>query len=447
MPYQLSYMNTSPIKCKNPRLIVYPILKSIWPAVDTIFNSRTGQCWNNLHYNISNQFLLYTCPWKPTVHNASDFFVTTKAGSVFPLYVVVPCNDCILCQQRRANEWSIRCIAENTLSITRPVFVTLTYRDGEIPDSLLSKRDIQLFLKRLRINLERKYNCDINLRYFLCAEYGKKTLRPHYHVIFWNWPIQYASLASVHADLHRAWQHGFVYVSNPDNAESRKKSCIAYATKYMRKGCPKPTRDCEDPFFLYSRRPGLGMGYIIKHLDFYRNTPEVRTISITDPYSGITMTTSIPQAWRSKIHPSVSKLIPKEIRDAYGTLVNIYTSLQKYGSYIATSLLQRINPILKKFEPISDYLVTSVIDSPTLEFAPDDLPFNFTPGTSRLFIEQFIETLERYELDEYLLNLSVEISMKKVDLLIDSVPMQYNLDYLTEKAKYISKKIEEKEIF
>lgn len=42
----------------------------------------------------------------------------------------------------------------------------------------VSKTDVQKFLKRLRKNYGKK------VRYFICAEYGPKSFKPHYHVLF-----------------------------------------------------------------------------------------------------------------------------------------------------------------------------------------------------------------------------------------------------------------------
>lgn len=60
-------------------------------------------------------------------------------------------------------------------------FVTLTYSDDTLAYSemgypTLCKRDLQLFLKRLRKSLGRKF------RYYACGEYGENTERPHYHL-------------------------------------------------------------------------------------------------------------------------------------------------------------------------------------------------------------------------------------------------------------------------
>jgi len=51
----------------------------------------------------------------------------------------------------------------------------------------VSRSDVQKFLKRLRINIVRKLNRKVQIRYLITAEYGPKTFRPHYHgIIYFN---------------------------------------------------------------------------------------------------------------------------------------------------------------------------------------------------------------------------------------------------------------------
>lgn len=72
-------------------------------------------------------------------------------------------------------------------------FVTLTYEDSNLSFALnddtaelqpcLVKKDVQDFFKRLRVYFQRKVRKDFKISYFLCAEYGFKFHRPHYHFI------------------------------------------------------------------------------------------------------------------------------------------------------------------------------------------------------------------------------------------------------------------------
>lgn len=54
--------------------------------------------------------------------------------------------------------------------------------NGDIP--YLRKTDLQLFLKRLRKYVYKKYG--IRIRFYAVGEYGPKHLRPHYHLLLWS---------------------------------------------------------------------------------------------------------------------------------------------------------------------------------------------------------------------------------------------------------------------
>lgn len=71
--------------------------------------------------------------------------------------------------------------------------------------------DLQKFLARLRINLYRYYNVDktYSIKYFGCAEYGKTTFRPHFHILLFFDKKLYEKLRKAifkswpYADKHR----------------------------------------------------------------------------------------------------------------------------------------------------------------------------------------------------------------------------------------------------
>lgn len=80
-------------------------------------------------------------------------------------------------------------------------FITLTYDDDHVPYKYvgdengeaikineLIRRDLTLFLKKLRIDYQRKNN-HIGIRYYASGEYGDRTYRPHFHILLFNCPI------------------------------------------------------------------------------------------------------------------------------------------------------------------------------------------------------------------------------------------------------------------
>jgi len=93
-------------------------------------------------------------------------------------------------------------------------FVTLTYNDQNLPpDKSVSKRELQLFFKRLRKNLDYFYG-DRKIKYFACGEYGQEKdeygiakERPHYHAIIFG----LSPWGDDKTEVKEAWGKGFVY--------------------------------------------------------------------------------------------------------------------------------------------------------------------------------------------------------------------------------------------
>lgn len=115
--------------------------------------------------------------------------VFKKEEALSGLPVPVPCGKCIECRIANARAKAVR--GEHELRMWSRThdssFVTLTYNDkslptcdGQFPTGNLVKRDLQLFMKRLR---KRKGN---GIRFIASGEYGTDKFRPHYHIIFFN---------------------------------------------------------------------------------------------------------------------------------------------------------------------------------------------------------------------------------------------------------------------
>lgn len=154
------------------------------------------------------------------------------------------CGRCLACRIRMRDEWAIRIILESQQYATS-LFVTLTYDQENYPeDGSLSKRELQLFNKRLRKNIDQKY------RYFACGEYGSKTGRAHYHAILFGLSEEYEKW------IEKSWSKGFVNVKIFNPGRHAK-----YVAKYITKaiGSQKFLQDGrQKEFALMSRKPGIG---------------------------------------------------------------------------------------------------------------------------------------------------------------------------------------------
>ena len=149
----------------------------------------------------------------------------------------IPCGKCIGCRLAHSRQWAVRCVHEASLH-ERNCFLTLTFDDAHLPVSgSVSVRDVQLFLKRLRKALSYQ---NIKIRFFACGEYGDKNLRPHYHLILFNYDFSddrqllrqtpYGPLY-ISDFLFRLWPYGFHTIGNVTF-----KSC-AYVARYVTKKC------------------------------------------------------------------------------------------------------------------------------------------------------------------------------------------------------------------
>lgn len=175
-------------------------------------------------------------------------------------YDEIPCGICLGCRMDKASDWANRLLMEIKTQPVNNWFLTITYDEENYPISL-SKRDIQLFLKRIRKKQ--------NFRYFLAGEYGTKTFRPHYHMILLNYEIgktkPWDKQQLEMLDLEKTWGKGRILGAEANAAT------IAYTTAYTTKKAYNIEKDWPDmlekPFILMSRKPGLGYKYLETKLD------------------------------------------------------------------------------------------------------------------------------------------------------------------------------------
>lgn len=137
-------------------------------------------CIRPLHYFKSDieiepgKFDGFITGYQKETANYNDFLaygVKSTLGYIAD-FIPVPCGKCYECKKAIQYRWVGRCIAE-MLVTPFTYFITLTFDDLHLKD--VSKRDIQLFIKRFR----KKIKC----RYLAVGEYGSISNRPHYHLI------------------------------------------------------------------------------------------------------------------------------------------------------------------------------------------------------------------------------------------------------------------------
>lgn len=313
------------IKCEKPTIIYNPYLEPLL---------LQHKCYviKNRRYYIDDSWYIDFCYSKLSikynhVQNIDDvessYILDTDSGECFPLYYVVPCGKCVLCQQKKVQDWQCRAMCESNTSTSIPFFITLTFNNEHLPDSLsVDKKDVQNFLKRFRSYLD--YNNIVHsIRYVACGEYGSQKKRPHYHLILWNVPFKtsYDALKAV----EKCWDKGFCYVTPCDSG------CISYVMKYVKKSRSAP--DGREPvFFLASRKNAIGRQWleenklwIIQNMSLY--------FEIRDPFNNEIKRFGLPQYFIRKLYPSISTLVPKEVRDAYRRMCEIHETFKKYSDW------------------------------------------------------------------------------------------------------------------
>lgn len=198
-------------------------------------------------------------------------------------HIDLPCGHCIGCRLSQSRAWAIRCVHEASL-YDHNCFITLTYDNDHLPTTninkntgevvddytpTLVKRDMQLFMKRLR-----KAYSDSRIRFFGCGEYGSKNNRPHYHIILFNFVFPDLILHGSRngflyfrsPSLEKLWTYGFSLITSVSYD-----SC-AYVARYVTKKLNgEPAKEAyafKDPeFTLQSRRPGIGADWLSSHVD------------------------------------------------------------------------------------------------------------------------------------------------------------------------------------
>ena len=169
------------------------------------------------------------------------------------------CGKCSSCQKKKRSEWYLRMYFQlldlyENVEGAYGIFDTLTYADEFLPKlsryfpvseeddfSIVDYQDVRAFLKRLRINIWRRYHIPGNsIKYFIASEYGhdnvyvrdngsmaKGTVRPHYHCFFYcMFDRKVLPPREFIKEVHYAWMRG-----NTDNYKTFKVPFPRYGTQ------------------------------------------------------------------------------------------------------------------------------------------------------------------------------------------------------------------------
>jgi hypothetical protein len=108
------------------------------------------------------------------------------------------CGGCYPCRINGRRIWTGRILLES-LFVPETSFVTLTYEDRHVPINelgleVLHRKDYERFIRQFK-----RSAFGPNVRYYGVAEYGDKSLRPHYHFILFGVGAQWLP------EITKAW--------------------------------------------------------------------------------------------------------------------------------------------------------------------------------------------------------------------------------------------------
>lgn len=270
---------------------------------------------------------------KAHIISPENFELESIANTAYTKREQIPCGKCIGCRLEYAKEWATRGFLES-LEWQNNYFVTLTYDDdnihmydyvedeegytwtnnGEWGGTLVPK-ELQDFIKRLRIYMDRNYK-NKDIRYMACGEYGGETQRPHYHLILFNLNLPLDSFYAPkiinknmyyqNTIIEKMWKFGFSNVC-PSNWNT-----MNYVARYITKKVNGSQADKhyaelgqEKEFFRVSLKPGIGENYFHKHWkEIYKNDKvyiinRAGSVAVKPPkYFDELLKREQPEAWK-----------------------------------------------------------------------------------------------------------------------------------------------------
>lgn len=494
------------VKCLHPVVILNPAAFKKAQGFDRVYIRGKVFC------HIMELFILKINSFAPKKFGIKPgdvdtcYLLNSATGETLPLYIVVPCNRCIICRRRRANALSARAIMETESVGCRPLFITFTYDNLHLPrtDSgfqTLRKEDLQLFFKRLRSLLDGEC-IPHRLRYLACGEYGKKTKRPHYHVLLWGFPEQaFDNILQVQRFIQKAWSYFLTddcgrripyydaCKSCPYNQYADRKTCAslasscrlsgytkvlnknktvvyrrdpigsikilpanagapAYITKYMVKGSNAPDSSCLPPFTCASNRGGgIGSQYLRAHKDEILNNPDLESLPVLDKVTGSGRLFYLPiDSWvKNTLLPSPSTYLKSKNYETVREFVSTFLLFEQCAQQ-----LYRLWPMDRYIDGELHYYTDEFVDplSRSLwsisfdhcrEFAPPRVPY--------LNIGHWIKTREQF--NEYMYTLTERLdslARKVLSIEIDSFYFADRERYLQKRLIHFKNKYADKEI-
>lgn len=313
--------------CSNPRIILNPLVPELVTRYGNYYirgQRYTASRSKRQLYVFDKTFL--TPKYQSITHDDLDdcYIIVHSSGEVIPLYMEVPCGKCNVCRNKKINAFVQRCELETQMYDCKPTFITLTYDEENKPIDGVNVRHMQLFFKRLRVNLER---CGYRekIRYVCVGEYGRRTHRPHYHAIIWNLRstdmVEYREIREI---VKKSWSLGFVQQRLVESSDNK---TFYYTAKYLRKDCIVP--EGQNKTFLCSsnRSGGIGAAFYDKiKSDLLRSCKP--TYQFLNKWSHQVKDLVLSKYMVNRIFPTMSSSVPATLKNSMRSFNVCYANLK-----------------------------------------------------------------------------------------------------------------------
>lgn len=312
-----------------------------------------------------------TSRFKPQFYGVTEsdlcncYVTDYRSGKSFPIYLQVPCGHCEVCRHSKVSSLVQRCKLETMMYNCKPIFLTLTYDELHKKDCGVCLRDVQLFFKRLRINLCRKGYRE-KIRYVLVSEYGKRTSRPHYHAILWNLHANtLVSYREVRSIIEKSWSNGFCMLRLVDPTNDKG---FYYTAKYLAKDSHVPC-GCNSTFCVSSNRGGgIGSSWFFSQREHVCKTLNTK-LKYVNKWSHKVADVQLNRYALNKLLPSFSRSLPYSIKKRVRRFVLYYRFLYQVRdeNFLAfKDTYNRVMSVFPKYMYIesSRHIRSSCIDIP-----------------------------------------------------------------------------------
>lgn len=291
-------------------------------------------------------------------------------GSKGIKYKFAPCGMCLECRNMRREEYTQRLKHEIQTSGYIASFVSLTYRDEELPrlfpegsavvgryfgsvppayGSTLSRKDISQFCDKLQKRFHRKFGKK-RLKYIAVGEYGDDGHRPHYHLIVVGLPCSERSM------VYDAWSKGRVDVEPVGNGAIR--YCLEYIDKQVfgADSLYEYYGDFEPPFAHFSK--GIGADWIENNLHKF---DKYGKITFGDSKKSYTLNPYYRRKYKFEVKPYTTPYSDSVVKFALEHKLSLPEAYEQRCKLVERDLVHRQ---IKKREPItqcSKYIIQKAI--------------------------------------------------------------------------------------